>query len=239
MIPKIIHFCWLSGKPYPKQIKQCIESWSKNLPDYEIRKWDFSRFSKYKSAWVSEAASAKKWAYAADYIRNYALFTEGGIYLDSDCEVIRDFDDMLHLPYFFGYRNGTDYIDVGIMASEAGNPMFKQILDFYEGKHFYDDNGMPHIIALPSLINTIWGKNYNLTPVDSPEEFGNDPNRIYILPSDILSPVNVEQKKMCRTHRTRCIHHFASSWATGWPKYRRILNKLIGSPFRLLNVDQK
>ena len=99
MIPKIIHFCWLSDDPYPKKIQFCLDTWKKKLPDYEIMLWDFNRFPKDKSVWVSEAFDARKYAFAADYIRFYALYNYGGIYLDSDVEVIKNFDDFLHLPY--------------------------------------------------------------------------------------------------------------------------------------------
>ena len=84
MIPKIIHYCWLSGEPFPKKIKKCIDSWKKKLPNYEIRCWNMDNFDIHSVRFVEEACSVKKWAFAADYIRLYALYTEGGIYLDCD-----------------------------------------------------------------------------------------------------------------------------------------------------------
>lgn len=86
MIPKKIHFCWLSGDEFPPLIQYCIDTWEKVLPDYEIILWDTKRFDINSIAWVKEAFEAKKYAFAADYIRLYAVYTEGGIYLDSDVE---------------------------------------------------------------------------------------------------------------------------------------------------------
>ena len=88
MIPKIIHFCWMSGDPYPEKIQKCIDSWKKILPDYEFWLWDSNRFDMESSVWVKEAFAARKYAFCADYIRCFALYTYGGIYLDSDVEVL-------------------------------------------------------------------------------------------------------------------------------------------------------
>lgn len=104
MIPKKIHYCWLSNDPYPEKIEKCINSWKEKLPDYEIIKWDLNRFPLEKSLWVKQAYEARKYAFAADYIRLYALATEGGIYLDSDVEVLKSFDDLLDFPYFVMQR---------------------------------------------------------------------------------------------------------------------------------------
>ena len=89
MIPKIIHFCWMSGDAYPEKIKKCIESWKQKLPDYEIWLWDTNRFDINQSIWVKEAFEAKRYAFCADYIRCYALYNYGGVYLDSDVEVLK------------------------------------------------------------------------------------------------------------------------------------------------------
>lgn len=104
MIPKKIHYCWLSNDAMPEKLQHCVESWKNNLPDYEIIKWDLKKFPLEKSIWVRQAYERKKYAFAADYIRLYALVTEGGIYLDSDVEVLKTFDDLLHLPFLYVRR---------------------------------------------------------------------------------------------------------------------------------------
>lgn len=94
MIPKVIHFCWLSGDPYPAKIKKCMKTWKKVMPDYEWKLWNLENFDLNSApAYVKEAVKARKWAFAADYIRMYALYTEGGFYLDSDVKVLKRFDE--------------------------------------------------------------------------------------------------------------------------------------------------
>lgn len=105
MIPKIIHYCWMSGDSYPSNIQKCINSWHKYLPDYEIWLWDSNRFDIESSMWVKEAYEMKKYAFCADYIRLYALYNYGGIYLDSDVEVLKSYNELLDLPYFMGLES--------------------------------------------------------------------------------------------------------------------------------------
>jgi Mannosyltransferase OCH1 and related enzymes len=97
MIPKIIHYCWLSNDPIPSNIQHYMDSWKKYLPDYEFIHWNFDKFDKSSSRWVSEAFDNKKYAFAADYIRLYALYHYGGIYLDMDVEVLKSFNPFLSL----------------------------------------------------------------------------------------------------------------------------------------------
>ena len=105
MIPKIIHYCWLSNDPIPDDLKSCMDSWKKYLPDYEFILWNFERFPKDKSKWVRDAFDNKKYAFAADYIRIYALYHYGGFYLDMDVEVVKPFDPYLCLVTMIGYEN--------------------------------------------------------------------------------------------------------------------------------------
>ena len=159
MIPKVIHFCWLSNEPYPDLIKKCIESWKEKLPDYAIKKWDTTNFDVTSVPFVKEAYECKKWAFAADYIRLHALYTEGGIYLDSDVRVLKSFDVFLSDPAFsaiefnpkmypIAVQNGFfddegnllyDSIQIGlglqvqaaVIGAEKGNSYIKSCLDYY------------------------------------------------------------------------------------------------------------
>lgn len=149
MIPKVIHFCWLSGDKYPSKIRYCINSWKEKLPDYEIRLWDLSRFDIDSSVWCKEAFEMKKYAFAADYIRCYALYKEGGIYLDSDVELLRSFDDLLHLPYFIGEEQGGN-IEPAIIGCEKGWDFLERMLSYYENRHFVV-NGNMDMQTLPAM----------------------------------------------------------------------------------------
>jgi Mannosyltransferase OCH1 and related enzymes len=136
MIPKIIHYCWLSGDPYPPIIRECLETWKECLGDYEIWLWDRERFDIASTAWTKEAFECKKYAFAADYIRLYALYNYGGIYLDSDVTVYKSFDDLLDRPYFIG----EDYLhcfEPAIIGAEKGCEWIKTVLDYYENRHFF------------------------------------------------------------------------------------------------------
>lgn len=168
MIPKIIHYCWLSNDPYPEKIQMCMDSWRKIMPDYELKLWNTQNFDIDNSIpYVKEAFSNRKWAFVADYIRLYALYTEGGIYLDSDVKVLKRFDDFLHHSFFTsmeyhpfmierdrslddidknGYRISDKYISgielqAAVMGAEKGNQFVKQILDWYHDKHFIKADG--------------------------------------------------------------------------------------------------
>lgn len=121
MIPKKIHFCWLSGDEFPPFIRHCIDTWKQVLPDYELVLWNTKRFDINSVPWVKEAFEAKKYAFAADYIRLYSVYTEGGIYLDSDVEVLKRFDDLLQYKSFIGFEAATEKkVEAAIFGAEPG-----------------------------------------------------------------------------------------------------------------------
>ncbi|MBQ4189828.1 MAG: glycosyl transferase, partial [Bacteroidales bacterium] len=140
MIPKIIHLCWLSGDPYPEKIQYCIDSWKKVLPDYEVMLWDTSRFDVNSIPWTKQAFEAKKYAFVADYIRLYAVYNYGGIYLDSDVEAIRPFDDLLDLPYFVGAEAGLGGIELAAFGAEKGLEWVEYAMHYYEGRNFIKED---------------------------------------------------------------------------------------------------
>lgn len=131
MIPKIIHYCWLSNDPIPNEMQKYVSGWKEKLPDYEFCLWNFDRFDINESIWVQEAFKAKKYAFAADYIRLYAIYNYGGIYMDMDVEVIKSFDDLLMSDYILGYEE-PDGIEGGIMGAIKGAEKIKECLDYLE-----------------------------------------------------------------------------------------------------------
>ena len=104
MITKILHLCWLSGDPYSTEVQKCLDSWKEKLPDYTVMLWDLSKVDVNVCNWTKQAFEKKKYAYVADYVRFYALYNYGGIYLDSDVEVLKSFDDLLNQDFFFGFE---------------------------------------------------------------------------------------------------------------------------------------
>lgn len=145
MIPKIIHFCWLSTDPYPLLIQQCMRRWHKLLPDYKFRLWDTQRFPLEQSEWVRQAYEHKKYAFAADYIRAYALYTEGGWYFDSDIWLKKDISCLLNDRFVSCIECTDDNTDCSIQAaflgSEARHPFMKDILDYYNSRSFVLSDG--------------------------------------------------------------------------------------------------
>jgi len=214
MIPKKIHFCWLSNDPYPPKIQHCIDSWKGKLPDYEIIKWDLNRFPLDKCIWVKEAFEAKKYAFAADYIRFYALYTEGGVYLDSDVEVLKSFNELLDLPYFLGHENVSNKIEAAAMGSEPNSSWVKDCLNYYENKHFIGSPEHEEGKALPEVMQEIFLSKYGITDINSPAEFSHLNYTIQVLPKSFFSPKSYATQKINTTDQTFCIHHFASSWCS-------------------------
>lgn len=166
-IPKTIHYCWFSGEPFPRLVQKCIDSWRRMMPDYRLRLWDASSFDFASVPFVQDAIHLRKWAFAADYVRLYALHTEGGIYLDSDVQVFRPFDEFLHHGVFTSHEihpynrtadeaakldehgrlfNKADHIrwinvQAAIIGGERAHPFFEACLRFYENKRLIDEAG--------------------------------------------------------------------------------------------------
>lgn len=208
MIPKIIHFCWLSGDPYPPLVLHCINTWKDKLPDYKIVLWDTSQIDIHSSIWLEEAYLAKKYAFAADYIRLYALYNYGGIYLDSDVEVLKSFDDLLHLKSFIGY-DSTNAIEAAIIGAESGQDWVKSALEYYNNRHFVDSDGNYDMRPIPRMI---YSKLHQFIFFEDNYSSILDLSQISIFPSEYFSPKNYQTKTLAITAKTYTIHHFDGKW---------------------------
>jgi hypothetical protein len=214
MIPKIIHYCWLSENPMPENIKGYIGTWRKHLPDYEFVLWNFDRFDKKSSVWVKQAFEAGKYAFAADYIRLYALYQYGGIYLDTDVEIVKPFDDLLDLPYFLGKEISDNDCrpEAGIMGAEKGCYWIKKCLDYYENREFITGEGKANIAVPPQLMQNIITQNFGFRTVSNKSEFTVSDEKVCIFPTEFFSPKNYTTSEINKTPNTFSIHHFAGSW---------------------------
>ena len=216
MIPKIIHYCWLSDEPYPEKIQKCLNSWKEKLPDYEIWLWNLNRFDINSSVWVKEAYENKKYAFAADYIRFYALYNYGGIYLDSDVEVLKSYDDLLNLPYFMGYEY-SGCVEAATMGAEKGHPLYKAMLDYYKNRHFIKENGEQDIIIVPKILMSMIQQCYDVClTINSVSDFKNEKGVLCVFTNDFFSPIVTSGYRYtlkCTTN-TYSIHHFASAWVS-------------------------
>ena len=212
MIPKIIHYCWLSGDSYPKNIKKCMKSWKKILPDYEFVLWDLKRFPLEKSLWVKQAFEKKKYAFAADYIRFYALYHYGGIYLDSDVQVLKSYNDLLDLPYFMGQENSEGPIEAATMGFEPNHPLLKSLLDYYEDRPFIKAEGSFDMWPVPNIIKKNIEASFTYNLISDKKDFDTSANVINVFPSDFFSPKDFHTKIICVTDNTYSIHQFDGSW---------------------------
>ena len=214
MIPKIIHFCWLSDDPYPASIRKCIASWKEKLPDYEIWKWDFNRFPKGTAKWVDQAFEKKKYAFAADYIRLYALSNYGGIYLDSDVEVLKSFDDLLHLPYFLGAENTPKGIEAATLGCEKHWNLIDDLYNRYKDMSFIAQDNSLRTLPMPAIFRKCIESNYDLHYIQNQDEFDYSKDVVNVFPVDWFSPKNWDSHRIRCTKNTYSIHHFAASWKT-------------------------
>lgn len=244
MIPKKIHYCWLSGDPMPRKIRRCIDSWHKVLPDYELKLWSMENFDVESVDFVSEACKHRKWAFAADYIRMYALYHEGGIYLDSDVRVLKTFDPLLNHRFMSaleyhpsqiekdgamlmidneghrvkeGYVSGIQ-IQAAVMGAEKGCQFVRDVLDWYEENHFINADGTLLTNVLSPMIYARIAENYGFLYKDEDQQLKDD---IMIYRSEVFAGNKHEV-----TPNSRAVHLCAHSWhPSAIEKLKRLFGK--------------
>lgn len=218
MIPKIIHYAWFGKKPLPESAVKCIESWKKYCPDYEIKRWDETNYDYKKHRYMREAYESKKFAFVVDYMRLDVLYQYGGIFFDTDVEVIKNFDPLLTLAGFAGFEHGehkNEEVNVGIgIGSEAGNPVIKAMLDDYQDRKFLLENGGFNMTPCP-IYQTNVLKKFGIVL----ENYRQDLGDIVIFPTDYFCPVNYYTGKTKITINTYIIHHYTATWM---PFYRKV-----------------
>lgn len=231
MIPKIIHYCWLSDDKIPESLLECMQSWRRSLPDYEWMLWNFERFPKGKSKWVDQAFENKKYAFAADYIRLYALYNYGGLYLDMDVEVLKSFNPFLNLQTMLCFENSGDRrLEVAAFGAEKASPWIKTCLNYYENRDFVNSDGSFNTKVLPVVIRDCLSENgFVVKPVASPELIThNSDNEISVLPYDYFSPKSYATGKIEKTDNTYSIHHFAGTWLPWYCKLEKKICSVLG-----------
>lgn len=206
-IPKVIHYVWVGGKPLPKFQQQCIASWRKYLPDFEIVEWNETNFDISANQYCREAYEAKKWAFVSDYIRIHVLYHQGGIYMDTDVEVLQPFpEEFLECEAFSGYETPNS-IPTGIMASSPGQRMFREILRFYEDSHFVNEDGSQNIITNVYTITEIAKRNGFVPDNTKKEILG-----FTLYPQTYFCPLSHDSSEICFSENTYTIHHFSGTW---------------------------
>lgn len=233
MIPKVIHYCWFGRSQMPKLALKCIESWKKYCPDYQIKEWNEDNFDLDLYPYVREAYDARKFAFVTDVVRLYALYHEGGIYMDTDVEVIKPLDSLLQYQAVSGFESLTQ-IPTGLIASEKGHPLFAELLHEYDGLHFVKSDGTFDLTTNVIRITNTCLK-YGFVPNNQLQTV----NGFTFLPKDFLCPIEHEGHKLVLTPNTLCIHHFAGSWLPYSQKLKKKLIKVLGHKLTSLVVKVK
>lgn len=222
MIPKIIHYCWFGGNPKPTIIEKYISTWKAHLGDYKIIEWNESNFDLMDIPWTREAMECKKYAFVSDYVRLEVLYKYGGIYLDTDVELIKSFNDLLHLPYFIGAEHTIHGINTATIGVEKHSSWIKACFEHYNDRHFIV-NGRMDLRVNPELIrDSLLRSGYNIRNITSLTDFSNQPHDFNIFPAIWFSPIKNGQ--CIQSDLTYAIHHYAASW--GDKSKRRFVNKM-------------
>lgn len=216
MIPKTIHYCWFGKGPMPALAHTCIASWKKHLPDYELKLWDESTFDITSNVYVKEAYEARKFAFVTDYVRLVALYAEGGVYMDTDVQVIKNLDYFLQFPAFTGFESEVD-VPTGIMASEKGGKWVEEQLAYYKNRHFLV-HGKPDLTTNVQIISGIMARNGFV--LENSYQVYRD--CLHVFPKDYFCPKS-RTGIVTLTENTHCIHHFKGSWQNQRMKMKKFL----------------
>lgn len=224
MIPKIIHYCWFGGRELPALAVKCMNSWRKYLPDYQLRLWNEDSFDVRQHPYTKEARESGKYAFITDYVRLYVLYHYGGIYLDTDVEIVKSLDDLLHLPGFTGFES-EKHIPTGIMACEKNNAWAKEQLDWYTGRHYIKPDGKPDLTSNVEIITSAMaGNGFQL---NNRYQIYND--CMHFFPTEYFCPKS-RSGMIHLTPNSYCIHHFAGSWLPWHLKVKKFFFNRITGP---------
>lgn len=212
MIPKILHYCWFGKKPLSDFTLKCIESWKKYCPDYQIREWNEGNFNIDENLYAKEAYEAKKYAFVSDYARVKILYEYGGIYLDTDVEILQNLDPFLKHNVFSGFETEKQAL-TAVWGSKKGDKNLKEILQYYDDRRFVLNNGLYDNTTNVTIFTKIFLKkglilNNKLQTI----------NGFTIYPSDFFCPKDVVTKEINITENTYTIHHFDGSWLSDFEK---------------------
>lgn len=214
MIPKKIHYCWFGGNPLPDSAKKCIASWKKCMPDYEIIEWNESNYDVRKIPYIAQAYDAKKFAFVSDFARVDILNENGGIYFDTDVEVIKDITPIIEEGAFVGLESkGAIATGLG-MASNEGDEILKEIIESYKSESFIVTDGSLNLKTVVTRVTEIFIKHgFDINSTNKQSILGYN-----IFPMEYFSPKDVNTGIITLTDKTYTIHHYDASWLEDWQK---------------------
>lgn len=232
MIPRVIHYCWFGGNPLPEEAVKCIKTWKKYCPQYEIREWNESNFDIMSCEYVREAYKAKKWAFVSDYARFKILYEHGGIYFDTDVELIKTLETLIFKGSFMGCEEGEQLLVApGLgLGAEKKMDIYKEIIDYYECQKFYKNDGTINTDTVVKRVTDILYK-YGFKGNGEIEYVAG----INIYPPEFFCPKNYYTGEVNVTSNTVSIHHYDATWYELEEKkdyeFQKFANRLFGLKF--------
>lgn len=226
MIPKIIHYCWFGGNPKPASVEKCIASWKHYCPDFEIIEWNESNYDISKNQYMHEAYVSKKWGFVPDYARLDIVFTHGGIYLDTDVELLRPIDVLLKCNGFMGFES-ADYVALGLgFGATPQNTLIAEMMNQYVDLKFINKDGSFNFLPSPKYSTQVLLE-HGLVPNNKQQSV----DGIMIYPTEYFCPLNFQTGKTNITPQTFSIHWYDASWFTEDRQYelhlKWALNKVL------------
>lgn len=218
MIPHIIHYCWFGRKPLPKSALKCIDSWRCYFPNYEIKEWNEDNFDVNSIPYTREAYSVGKYAFVSDYARFKILYEYGGLYFDTDVEVIKNMDDLILQGAFMGIEKDTYTIGVapGLgLCAEPKMPIYKEIIDHYNGTPFLDEEGKQIPGTVVKHTTDLLVKK-GLLLEDKLQQVA----EVWIYPNEYFNPLDDATGRLTITSKTRSIHWYSKSWVENYGPIR-------------------
>jgi hypothetical protein len=208
MIPKIIHYCWFGEMAMPDSARNYIEGWLKKCPDFEFVKWDETNFDVNQSIYTREAYEKQKWAFISDYVRIYAIYTLGGIYMDTDIELLKPLNRFLSHSAFSGFEDDTT-ISTGIIGGCAKAKWIELIFNYYQNRKFLQPDGQMDLTTNVQTITRITVENYGMKLNNTYQELRDG---LVVYPKDYFCPKSYKTGIVELSANSHCIHHFDSSW---------------------------
>lgn len=206
MIPKIIHYCWF-GESMPENVKELTASWKEKLPDYEFRLWTSQEYNIQENRFIKEAYEKKMYAFVSDYVRLDVLYTYGGIYLDTDVEILKSFNPLCNQKGFIGFET-SERLGTCVIGAEAGNPVIGRLLDYYKKRSFIADDGTMKLKPNTEIVT----ENLKTLGLQCKNQFQTLEN-FTIYPMTYFSPLKMyREEEECFSEDTYSIHYFNASW---------------------------
>ena len=227
-IQKIIHYCWFGKGKKSKLMKKCMKTWSKYFPDYKIIEWNEENFDINQNEYVKEAYKNKKYAFVSDYARLYALYNYGGIYFDTDIEVMKEFDDIINDRDIYAFEK-KDLIMTGVMIARKKSRIIEKFIKVYDNLKFLNEDGTFNLVPNTYRLTEIL-KEYGLICNNKKQTLENNVADIY--PIEYFCAYDMDNSHFIPTENTYTIHHYDGSWVSGKQKilkrFKRILAMILG-----------